>query len=1058
MNKTFDQGKDEITKLCRYFETNRQAFLAPGVKEAHVRQSLIDPLFEALGWDVRNTARIAPQYREVVPEDSLEVEGRLKAPDYSFRVGATAKFYAEAKKCGVNISTDPAPAYQLRCYGWSAKAALSILTDFEELSVYDCTLRPRPTDRASRARILYLRFDEYPDRWREIWDIFSREAVWGGSFDRFAGSKRGKRGSSEVDVEFLKEIEGWRDELARNIALRNKNLSSDDLNAAVQRTIDRVVFLRMAEDRGIEPYEELLKLCERPDIYARFMREMCRKADEKYNSGLFHFQKEPGVTEAPDTITPRLDVDDKVFKPILQSLYFSHGSPYHFGVLPVEILGTVYERFLGKVIRLTSGHQAKIEEKPEVRKAGGVYYTPAYIVDYIVRNTVGKMIEGKSPKELRGQGRSRNLQPFRVLDMACGSGSFLLGAYQCLLDHYLKWYTENDPSKHKGAVWEVGGETQGGKKQALRHVGQREKTGLAWQRDGSATQDLFSTLAAQPSFAGGTDASLVAQTFSAGDAFSSLVAQPASGGMIVRESAVKWRTRSRQPRGADATPDSRPEWRLTIPEKKRILTTHIFGVDIDPQAVEVAKLSLLLKVLEGEDDPSLSRQLELFHVRALPNLADNVKCGNSLIGPDYFTGQMILDPEEMKRVNAFEWNAEFPEAMKAGGFDCLIGNPPWISLSGKFRNEVYPQQAIQYLTDRYQGNTYMPNMYEYFVAQGLSLTRDQGYFGYVVPDRLGFNSQFVQLRKRILKEARVISLTYKVPFPGITADTLVFVFQKGEADHKHIVSIAEYGKAEIQKAQSEITAKPDHPFEYFVDTQTMRLVSEIESSTFSAPLQRFCESTSGFGGKSELILEVQTNKKQIPTIKGSSVGRYEMRKTYWFDFRKENITGRTTDKSKLGASPKILLRKTGDRIIATYDESGLFPEQSLYFLYNKHADVDYKYLLGILNSRLLTFYYKARSLTNKKSIAQVKKVDLDKLPIHPVNLSDPTDKSRHARMVMLVNSMLTLHKHLAATKSEAQKNVIQRQIAATDREIDQLVYDLYGLTKEEIAIVEGRNV
>jgi hypothetical protein len=183
-----------------------------------------------------------------------------------------------------------------------------------------------------------------------------------------------------------------------------------------------------------------------------------------------------------------------------------------------------------------------------------------------------------------------------------------------------------------------------------------------------------------------------------------------------------------------------------------------------------------------------------------------------------------------------------------------------------------------------------------------------------------------------------------------------------------------------------------------------------------------------------------------------------MRKTYWFDFRKENITGRTTDKSKLGASPKILLRKTGDRIIATYDESGLFPEQSLYFLYNKHADVDYKYLLGILNSRLLTFYYKARSLTNKKSIAQVKKVDLDKLPIHPVNLSDPTDKSRHARMVMLVNSMLTLHKHLAAAKSEAQKNVIQRQIAATDREIDQLVYDLYGLTKEEIAIVEGRNV
>ena len=144
--------------------------------------------------------------------------------------------------------------------------------------------------------------------------------------------------------------------------------------------------------------------------------------------GLFHFHKERDTGEDPDRITPKLTVDDKVFKPILQSLYFAHGSPYHFGVLPVEILGTVYERFLGKVIRLTAGHQAKVEEKPEVRKAGGVYYTPAYIVDYIVAQTVGRQIEGKSPAQLAG---TRSKTPFRVLDMACGSGSFLLGAYRC---------------------------------------------------------------------------------------------------------------------------------------------------------------------------------------------------------------------------------------------------------------------------------------------------------------------------------------------------------------------------------------------------------------------------------------------------------------------------------------------------------------------------------------------------------------------------------------------------------------------------------------------------
>jgi len=254
MTKTFDQGKEEVANLCRYFATNHQAFLAPGVKEDHVRQSLIDPLFEALGWDVRNKAMTAPQYREVIPEESLDVEGHQKAPDYTFRVGTLAKFYAEAKRCGVNIGADPAPAFQLRRYGYSRKLALSILTDFEELGVYDCTMRPHPTDKASHARIQYFRFDEYPDRWRELWDVFSREAVWSGAFDQYAASKR-KRGTSEVDVDFLKDMEGWRLALAGNIALRNKDLSLDDLNAAVQLTIDRVVFLRMAEDRGLEPYD-----------------------------------------------------------------------------------------------------------------------------------------------------------------------------------------------------------------------------------------------------------------------------------------------------------------------------------------------------------------------------------------------------------------------------------------------------------------------------------------------------------------------------------------------------------------------------------------------------------------------------------------------------------------------------------------------------------------------------------------------------------------------------------------------------------------------------------
>jgi len=146
MSKTFDQGKDEIAKLCQYFATNREAFIAPTIKEAQVRQALIDPLFEALGWDVHNAQHHAPQYMEVIYNPSLDDEGERKEPDYAFRIGQTVKYFAEAKKCGVNINADPGPAYQLRRYGWSARVALSILTDYEELGVYDCTRRPRAGD------------------------------------------------------------------------------------------------------------------------------------------------------------------------------------------------------------------------------------------------------------------------------------------------------------------------------------------------------------------------------------------------------------------------------------------------------------------------------------------------------------------------------------------------------------------------------------------------------------------------------------------------------------------------------------------------------------------------------------------------------------------------------------------------------------------------------------------------------------------------------------------------------------------------------------------------
>jgi hypothetical protein len=434
--QSYDEAKSQVERLVERFHRNLDVYKRPEYKEAHVRAEFIDPLFEALGWDMRNTKGYAEQYKDVVHEDSLKVSGAVRAPDYCFRIGGTRKFFLEAKKPSVSVKGDIGPAYQLRRYAWSAKLPLSVLTDFEELAVYDCQRRPKQNDKAGVARILYFTYEQYPDCLEEVYGVFARQSILEGSFDRYVQDTKGKRGTSEVDAEFLKEIEGWRETLARNLALRNPGLTVHELNYAVQRTIDRIIFLRMAEDRGIEPYERLKALTSGSEVYARMAGNLYRQADEKYNSGLFDFQA--------DTLTPTLQIDDRVLKPILTGLYYPE-CPYEFSVLPTEVLGQVYEQFLGKVIRLTPAHRAVVEEKPEVKKAGGVYYTPSYIVDYIVRQTVGKQVEGKSPRQLRGVGGK---PPLRVLDPACGSGSFLLGAYQYLLDRYRQWYEENDPEKH----------------------------------------------------------------------------------------------------------------------------------------------------------------------------------------------------------------------------------------------------------------------------------------------------------------------------------------------------------------------------------------------------------------------------------------------------------------------------------------------------------------------------------------------------------------------------------------------------------------------------------
>ena len=577
---------EKILELVERFESDIDKYKSLSYNEEEIKIEFINPLFEALGWDVRNKTNKPASLKEVKFEDSVDVQGRIKNPDYSFRLDRARKFFVEAKKPSVNIEGGLNPAFQLRSYAWSANLPVSIVTDFEEFAVYDCRSEPSKLDKPTKSRLFIIKYYEFEKRWDEIASLFSKESVQKGSLESIPAPK-GKK----VDEALLEDISEWREALAVNIEKMNPSLDQKSLNHAVQMTIDRILFLRICEDRSIEDYGRLKKLLDGENAYLRLF-ELFEEADKRYNSGLFHFHAEEERNNF-DTITKSIKIEDGVLKDIIQRLYFPD-CPYVFSEIPAEILGRVYEQFLGKVIQLGEDHKVNVEYKPEVRKAGGVYYTPSYIVDYIVKNTVGKLLEGKSPKEA---------SELRILDPACGSGSFLIGAYQYLLDWHLDWYKSNLVPLLNSGQKLTSEEIQGLLPAPIEKPGKnaRAKSRRIWER--------------------------------------------ASVAILPIEQRAE-------------------EWHLRTAERKRILLNNIYGVDIDTQAVEVTKLSLLLKVLEGENKATIADLTMYSDERALPDLGNNIKCGNSLIGWDIQQDKPDLTQEELWKINPFDWKMGLKRSLR----------------------------------------------------------------------------------------------------------------------------------------------------------------------------------------------------------------------------------------------------------------------------------------------------------------------------------------------------------------------------------------------------------
>lgn len=982
----------EILRLVDQFEQNFDSYKSGHYNEAQLRSEFLDPFFKALGWDMDNVQGLAEAYKDVVHEDAIRIGGAVKAPDYCFRIGGTRKFFLEAKKPSVVVSEEISAAYQLRRYAWSAKLPLSILSDFEEFAVYDCRIKPNKTDSAAAARVFICPFQDFPEKWEWISSIFSKDAVLKGSFDKYAETNKAKRGTAEVDDDFLATTEHWRSELARNLALRNSRLSQRELNFAVQRIIDRIIFLRICEDRGIETYGRLLALTNGPNIYPR-LSEIFEDADAKYNSGLFYFKAEKGRHEPPDEITLGLDVDDKLLRDLLKGLYYPE-SPYEFTVISSDILGHVYEQFLGKVIRLTVGHHAVVEDKPEVKKAGGVYYTPTYIVDYIVRQTVGKLVEKKTAKQIA---------KLRVLDPACGSGSFLINAYQFLLDWHRDWYLG-----HKPESWTKGRNP--------------------------------------------------------------VLVQTTSG------------------------------WKLTIAERKRILLDNIYGVDIDPQAVEVTKLSLLLKVLEGESEQTIQPFLRLFQERALPDLGDNIKCGNSLIGPEAFRqAQLSLLPENDRyRINVFDWFLGFPEIMKTGGFDGIIGNPPYIRI--QMMKEWAPAEVELYKMLYRSAASGNYDIYVVFVEKALSLLNKTGRMGFILPHKF-FNAQYGEALRDIISRGKhlshVVHFGDQQVFEGATTYTCLLFLEKSGVSECQFVKIEDLNawRAEGKSTEGKIPAKNISITEWnFLVGVGMRVLKNIQAistrlgdvADIFVGLQTSADSIyvilttsnieKGFtkpflltGDLTPYMTPIQSARIIFPyeVIGGKAQlmsadiikRKYPIGWEYLCEHRKE-LMERESGKMRHDhwyayvypknlvrfEEPKLIVQVTSKHPTVMYDDNGLYMTGGgsgpFYGIRPKDPTFPIKYLLGILNSSLFGWIIKTQSTNLRGGYIKFSKQYIETAPIVPPDIAGP---GKALVLIDFVDKIINLKKRIAGANSPHETEVFERQIQIVTHQIDDAVCYIYRI-------------
>lgn len=967
---TFDEALTRIRSLVADFRRGEAHFLSPAYNEARVREDFINRFWMALGWDVTHDVQKNPYEREVEVEAALKIEGRGKRADYSFAVAPNfrdPRFLVEAKKPSRQLA-NAQDYFQTVRYGWHAHTPVAVLTDFAELHVLDCRYKPDVASVLGYAALQKFHYTDYADeeKFRRIYHLFSREAVAAGALAAYSAqlpkpaARRGQRALpargafQSIDEAFLQDLDGHREQLARAFKSADPALDGPQLTEATQRTLDRLVFMRFLEDKLIEADELVEPLAQSGRPWADFVAAS-QRLNRVYNGIIFR---------PHDIDAATFRADESAFRDICAALSH-HRSVYRFDLIPIHILGSIYERFLGKRIVATED-AARVEDKPEARKAGGVYYTPEYVVRYIVGETVGRLVAGKTPEQVRAM---------RFADIACGSGSFLLGVYDLLLRFHAAYYNRNRRTRAEG-----------------------QKAGAVAQPDGTL--------------------------------------------------------------------------RLSLLQKRTILLNNVYGVDVDAQAAEVAQLSLYLKLLEEETTATAHAHQLAFREALLPSLSDNVKSGNSLVDWDISAGQLFdrqIDPRDELKLNPMSFAQEFPRVMRGGGFDAIVGNPPYRMLQPHNTDGA----TLSYLRETYVAAEFKIEISHLFLQRAVSLLKGGGYLGYIVPTTLLNNVYAEALRDWLLGECRVelISVARGRVFADADVHTSVVVLRRepdeqARAAHE-VRTTSSLGETFAQNPtgysrvrQERFQALPGRVWNIQLNEDNAPLITRLTRGARNlAPLEKVATINRGLvtGDRDKYFAETKKTEAHAPILTGGDVNRYFTKPpSAYVLFERPRAGGGCWDREVHFAPHKIVMRQIGEQPTASLIREP-FAVTANVFTVRAGGLRDELYLLGLINSKLIAYFWRVMFADFKSSFPQVTIFSLSQIPIREIDFSDAADAARHDRVVALVEQMLGTRRQSAGARTEAERGVFERKCAAIDGQLDELVYELYGLTEAERALVEGGN-